>query len=144
MSLFVMEKFNLPAGYVGLVFLGLALSYSLSSPLLGVVSDKMPTLRKWLMVIGGLSSAAGFCLLGPAPFFNIKSENGFEEGLSTLGLVSGMFGAVWSCGLDNISNGTVFTLMCFITRSIDAVGFAATLPSSFAVIGRFQYIGELQ
>ncbi|XP_033859860.2 MFS-type transporter SLC18B1-like isoform X1 [Acipenser ruthenus] len=131
MSLFVMEKFNLPAGYVGLVFLGLALSYSLSSPLLGVVSDKMPTLRKWLMVIGGLSSAAGFCLLGPAPFFNIKSqlwlfvlmlavigfslgmtgiptfpeilicayENGFEEGLSTLGLVSGMFGAVWSCGM---------------------------------------------
>ena len=26
------------------------------------------------------------------------SENGFEEGLSTLGLVSGLFGAMWSVG----------------------------------------------
>ncbi|CDQ67491.1 unnamed protein product [Oncorhynchus mykiss] len=26
-------------------------------------------------------------------------ENGFEEGLSTLGLVSGLFGAVWSFGM---------------------------------------------
>ncbi|XP_058881177.1 MFS-type transporter SLC18B1-like isoform X1 [Acipenser ruthenus] len=131
MSLFIKEKFNMPSHYVGLIFISLALSYSLSSPLLGVVSDKMPTLRKWLMVIGGMLSAVGFYLLGPVPIFNIKSqlwlfvlmlvligfslgmtgiptfpeiltcviENGFEEGLSTLGLVSGMFNAVWSCGM---------------------------------------------
>ncbi|MBN3310869.1 S18B1 protein, partial [Amia calva] len=130
MSLFVLEKFNLPAGYVGLVFLGLAISYSLSSPLLGIVSDKMPTIRKWLLVLGGFGTAIGFFLLGPAPILQIKSElwlfvlmlgligfslgmsgiptfpeilscaieRGFEEGLSTLGLVSGLFGAVWSAG----------------------------------------------
>ncbi|MGH0131074.1 UNVERIFIED_CONTAM: hypothetical protein FKN15_044986, partial [Acipenser sinensis] len=66
------NQFNMPSHYIGLIFLSLALSYSLSSPLLGVVSDKMPTLRKWLMVIGGMLSAVGFCLLGPVPIFNIK------------------------------------------------------------------------
>ncbi|XP_019393613.1 PREDICTED: MFS-type transporter SLC18B1 isoform X1 [Crocodylus porosus] len=130
MSLFVSEKFKLPAGYVGLVFLGLAVSYSLSSPLLGVLSDKMPRLRKWLMVFGGLLTALCYFLLGPAPVLHIKSqlwmfvlmlvligfslgmtgiplfpeviscayENGFEEGLSLLGLVSGLFSAMWSLG----------------------------------------------
>lgn len=29
---------------------------------------------------------------------SLCSENGFEEGLSTLGLVSGLFGAMWSVG----------------------------------------------
>ncbi|XP_062981780.1 MFS-type transporter SLC18B1 [Elgaria multicarinata webbii] len=130
MSLFVLEKFTLPVGYVGLVFLGLALSYSLSSPLLGFLSDKMPHLRKWLLVIGGLLTALCYFLLGPAPILHIESklwlfvlilvligfslgmsgipafpeilscayENGFEEGLSLLGLVSGLFSAVWSLG----------------------------------------------
>ncbi|XP_022412598.1 MFS-type transporter SLC18B1 isoform X3 [Delphinapterus leucas] len=98
LSLFVLEKFNLPAGYVGLVFLGLALSYTISSPLVGLLSDKMPHLRKWLLVFGNLITAGCYILLGPAPFLHIKSENGFEEGLSTLGLVSGLFGALWSVG----------------------------------------------
>uniref|UniRef100_A0AAA9S7X8 Solute carrier family 18 member B1 n=1 Tax=Bos taurus TaxID=9913 RepID=A0AAA9S7X8_BOVIN len=98
LSLFVLEKFNLPAGYVGLVFLGLALSYAISSPLVGLLSDKMPHLRKWLLVFGNLTLAGCYMLLGPAPFLHIKSENGFEEGLSTLGLVSGLFGAMWSVG----------------------------------------------
>ncbi|POI24293.1 hypothetical protein CIB84_011957, partial [Bambusicola thoracicus] len=98
MSLFILKKFKLPAGYVGLVFLGLALSYSLSSPLLGLLSDKMPHLRKWLLVSGGLITALCFFLLGPAPVLHIESENGFEEGLSLLGLVSGLFNAVWSLG----------------------------------------------
>uniref|UniRef100_A0A8C3XK78 Major facilitator superfamily (MFS) profile domain-containing protein n=1 Tax=Chelydra serpentina TaxID=8475 RepID=A0A8C3XK78_CHESE len=130
MSLFVSEKFKLPAGYVGLVFLGLALSYSLSSPLLGFLSDKMPHLRKWFLVFGGLLTALSFFLLGPAPVLHIESklwmfvlmlvltgfslgmsaiplfpemlqcayENGFEEGLSVLGLVSGLFSAMWSVG----------------------------------------------
>ncbi|XP_056422540.1 MFS-type transporter SLC18B1 isoform X2 [Hyla sarda] len=130
MSLFVTETFNLKVSYVGLVFLGLALSYSLSSPLLGVISDKLPQIRKWLVIVGNLGTAMCFVMLGPAPIFHIESklwlfifvlvldgfclglsaipvypemlseayENGFEEGLSTLGLISGLFSALWSAG----------------------------------------------
>lgn len=130
LSLFVLEKFNLPAGYVGLVFLGLALSYTISSPLFGLLSDRMPNLRKWFLVFGNLITAVCYMLLGPVPILHIKSqlwllvlvlvvngfsagmsiiptfpemlscayENGFEEGISTLGLVSGLVGAMWSVG----------------------------------------------
>ncbi|NXO66347.1 S18B1 protein, partial [Phainopepla nitens] len=130
MSLFILKKFRLPAGYVGLVFLGLALSYSLSSPLLGLVSDKLPYVRKWLLIFGDLMTAVCLFMLGPAPVLHIESqlwmfvlvlvligfslgmsaipifpemlqcayENGFEEGLSLLGLVSGLFNAMWSLG----------------------------------------------
>ncbi|XP_063775790.1 MFS-type transporter SLC18B1 isoform X2 [Pseudophryne corroboree] len=130
MSLFVTEKFHLKVGYVGLVFLGLALAYSLSSPLLGVISDKLPDLRKWLLIIGNLGTGVCFVMLGPVPLFQIESklwlfilvlvlnglcigltsipvypemlscayENGFEDGLSTLGLISGLFSAMWSTG----------------------------------------------
>ncbi|NWU25076.1 S18B1 protein, partial [Dyaphorophyia castanea] len=130
MSLFILKKFKLPAGYVGLVFLGLALSYSLSSPLLGLLSDKLTYIRKWLLISGDLMTAVCFFMLGPAPVLHIESqlwmfvlvlvligfslgmsaipvfpeilqcayENGFEEGLSLLGLVSGLFNAMWSLG----------------------------------------------
>ncbi|XP_068087688.1 MFS-type transporter SLC18B1 isoform X2 [Hyperolius riggenbachi] len=130
MSLFVTETFHLKVGYVGLVFLGLAVAYSVSSPLLGVISDKFPQLRKWLLIVGNLGTAVCFAMLGPAPIFHIESklwlfvlvlvldgfciglsaipvypemlscayENGFEEGLSTLGLISGLFGSMWSAG----------------------------------------------
>uniref|UniRef100_A0A8C5N0M9 Major facilitator superfamily (MFS) profile domain-containing protein n=1 Tax=Leptobrachium leishanense TaxID=445787 RepID=A0A8C5N0M9_9ANUR len=130
MSLFVVETFHLKVSYVGLVFLGLALSYSLSSPLLGLISDKYPGLRKWLFILGSFGTALCFFMLGPATFFHIESklwlfifvlvldgfciglsgipvypemlscayENGFEEGLSTLGLISGVFSAMWSLG----------------------------------------------
>ncbi|XP_009079383.1 PREDICTED: MFS-type transporter SLC18B1, partial [Acanthisitta chloris] len=130
LSLFVLNKFKLPTGYVGLVFLGLAVSYSVSSPLLGLVSDKLPYIRKWLLIFGGLMTGLCFFLLGPAPILHIESqlwmfvlvlvligfslgmsaipvfpevlqcayENGFEEGLSLLGLVSGLFNAMWSLG----------------------------------------------
>ncbi|XP_027706412.1 MFS-type transporter SLC18B1 isoform X2 [Vombatus ursinus] len=130
LSLFVLNKFNLSAGYVGLVFLGLALSYAISSPLFGLLSDKIPYLRKWLLVSGNIITAVCYMLLGPVPILHIESqlwllvlvqvvngisagmsiiptfpevlscayENGFEEGLSTLGLVSGLFGAMWSLG----------------------------------------------
>ncbi|KAM7137157.1 MFS-type transporter SLC18B1 [Molossus nigricans] len=130
LSLFVLKKFNLPAGYVGLVFLGLALSYTISSPLFGLLSDKMPHLRKWFLVLGNLITAGCYMLLGPVPVLHIQSqlwllvlmlvvngisaamsiiptfpeilscayENGFEEGLSTLALVSGLFSAMWSIG----------------------------------------------
>uniref|UniRef100_A0A7N4UYT2 Solute carrier family 18 member B1 n=1 Tax=Sarcophilus harrisii TaxID=9305 RepID=A0A7N4UYT2_SARHA len=98
LSLFILNKFNLSSGYVGLVFLGLALSYSISSPLFGLLSDKIPYLRKWLLVFGNIITAVCYMLLGPIPILHIESENGFEEGLSTLGLVSGLLGAMWSLG----------------------------------------------
>ncbi|XP_068933456.1 MFS-type transporter SLC18B1 isoform X2 [Petaurus breviceps papuanus] len=130
LSLFVLNKFNLSAGYVGFVFLGLALSYTISSPLFGLLSDKIPYLRKWLLVSGNIITAVCYMLLGPVPVLHMEShlwlfilvlvvngisaamsiiptfpellscayENGFEEGLSTLGLVSGLFGAMWSLG----------------------------------------------
>nr|BAH11611.1 unnamed protein product [Homo sapiens] len=74
LSLFVLEKFNLPAGYVGLVFLGMALSYAISSPLFGLLSDKRPPLRKWLLVFGNLITAGCYMLLGPVPILHIKSQ----------------------------------------------------------------------
>ncbi|KAG8444618.1 hypothetical protein GDO86_009688 [Hymenochirus boettgeri] len=130
LSLFVIEKFHLKVSYVGLVFLGLALSYSLSSPLLGLISDRFPGLRKWILFVGNLGTAFCFFMLGPAPIFHIESqlwmfvailvldglciglsgipiypemltcayESGFEEGLSTLGLISGLFSAMWAVG----------------------------------------------
>ncbi|XP_061551823.1 MFS-type transporter SLC18B1 isoform X1 [Phycodurus eques] len=131
LSLYAVEQFQLSTGYVGLIMLGLSFPYSLGSPLIGFFTDKYPATRSWFMGIGGVATAVGFLLLGPAPFLNIPKElwllvimlgligfslamtaipifpevikcaydNGFEEGLSTLGMVSGLFGAVWSTGM---------------------------------------------
>ncbi|GAA6223287.1 MFS-type transporter SLC18B1 [Lates japonicus] len=131
LSLFAIETFNLSAGYVGLIMLGLSLPYCLASPLLGYITDKYPATRSWFMVTGGFATAVGFWLLGPVPFLHIPSQlwllvlmlgvigfslgmtaiptfpeiitcaynHGFDEGLSTLGMVSGLFGAVWSTGM---------------------------------------------
>ncbi|XP_073431941.1 MFS-type transporter SLC18B1-like isoform X4 [Dendrobates tinctorius] len=71
MSLFLTETFDLKVGYVGLVFLGLAVFYAISSPLLGVLSDRLPKLRKWLLIVGNLGTALCFFMLGPAPIFHI-------------------------------------------------------------------------
>ncbi|XP_078503153.1 MFS-type transporter SLC18B1-like isoform X2 [Lissotriton helveticus] len=130
LSIFVNEKFHLTVSHGSLVFLGLALPYVLSPPLIGFICDKKPVLQKWFIVIGCLGTAACFALLGPAPFLHIKSsfwlfiiilimlgffvgvqylplfpemlscayENGFQEGLGTLGLVSGLFNSMWSIG----------------------------------------------
>ncbi|RVE57613.1 hypothetical protein OJAV_G00218030 [Oryzias javanicus] len=131
LSLFAMKTFNLSPGYVGLIMLGLSLPYCLASPLIGYFTDKYPNSRIGLTVTGGVLTALGFCLLGPAPFLHIPSqlwllvlmlgiigfslgmtaiptfpeiivcarERGLEEGLSTLGMVSGLFGAFWSTGM---------------------------------------------
>uniref|UniRef100_A0A8C1SIK6 Solute carrier family 18 member B1 n=1 Tax=Cyprinus carpio TaxID=7962 RepID=A0A8C1SIK6_CYPCA len=131
LSIFAIEKLNLSAGSVGLLMIGLSLPYGAASPVFGVISDKYPSVRKWMMVVGGMATAVSFCFLGPLPVFHIRSqlwltvlmligvgfslcmtciptfaemiacahENGFEEGLSTLGLVSGLFSAVWSAGM---------------------------------------------
>uniref|UniRef100_A0A4W3K8B9 Solute carrier family 18 member B1 n=2 Tax=Callorhinchus milii TaxID=7868 RepID=A0A4W3K8B9_CALMI len=98
MSLFVIAKFNFPVGRVGLVYVGFALSYALSSPLLGFVSDRIPI---WMfismLILTGFS--LGMCGIPTFPeIINCAYENGFEEGLGTLGLVSGIFGAFWSLG----------------------------------------------
>ncbi|XP_050989007.1 MFS-type transporter SLC18B1 [Labeo rohita] len=131
LSIFAIEKLNLSAGSVGLLMIGLSLPYGAASPIFGVISDKYPSIRKWMMVVGGMATAVSFCFLGPLPVFHIRSqlwltvlmlivvgfslcmtciptfaemiacahENGFEESLSTLGLVSGLFSAVWSAGM---------------------------------------------
>ncbi|XP_061062833.1 MFS-type transporter SLC18B1 isoform X3 [Eubalaena glacialis] len=50
-----------------------------------------------ILVINGIS--AGMSLIPTFPeILSCAHENGFEEGLSTLGLVSGLFGALWSVG----------------------------------------------
>ncbi|XP_073075726.1 MFS-type transporter SLC18B1 [Manis javanica] len=74
LSLFVLEKFNLLAGYVGLIFLGLALSYAISSPCFGLLSDKMPHLRTWFVVFGHFITAGCYILLGPVAVLHIKSQ----------------------------------------------------------------------
>ncbi|KAI9526993.1 hypothetical protein NQZ68_034664 [Dissostichus eleginoides] len=131
LSLFAIQTFGLSSGYVGLIMLGLSLPYCLASPLLGLFTDKYPSSRPWLMVIGCGATALSFFLLGPAPILHIPSqlwllvlmlsvigfslgmtaiptfpeiissayEQGYEEGLSTLGMVSGLFGAFWSLGM---------------------------------------------
>lgn len=131
LSIFAIETFGLSPGYVGLILLGLSLPYCLASPLLGFITDKFPATRSWFMVLGGVFTAFGFWMIGPAPVLHVPSqlwlticmlgligfslgmtaiptfpeiltcayEQGFSEGLSTLGMVSGMFGAVWSMGM---------------------------------------------
>nr|XP_019962581.1 PREDICTED: MFS-type transporter SLC18B1 [Paralichthys olivaceus] len=56
----------------------------------------------WLLVL--MLSVIGFSLgMTALPTFpeiiTCAYENGFQEGLSTLGMVSGLFGAVWSLGM---------------------------------------------
>ncbi|XP_029349031.1 MFS-type transporter SLC18B1 [Echeneis naucrates] len=131
LSLFAIETFDVLPSSVGLIMVGLSLPYCLSSPLIGYITDKYPVTRKWFLVTGALTTAVGFCLLGPVPFLHIRSQlwllvfmlgvigfslsmtaiptfpeiitcaydQGYEEGLSTLGMVSGLFGAVWSSGM---------------------------------------------
>lgn len=89
------NQFALSPGYVGLIALGLSLSYCIASPLFGYFTDKYPVsvktvsmsvlflyglfscvclnkvIRGWLMVTGGVTTAAGFWLLGPVPFLHI-------------------------------------------------------------------------
>ncbi|XP_010876803.1 MFS-type transporter SLC18B1 isoform X1 [Esox lucius] len=163
LSIYALDKFKLTSGYVGLLLLGLSLPYCLSSPLLGIISDRFPSIRPWLMVIGGLSTATGFFFLGPMPILQIERqlwllvlmltvigfslsmtiiptfpeilncayEYGFEDGLSTLGLVSGLFGAVWSIGM---FCGP--TLGGFITQQL-SFEWAASVQGGLAFLAAF-------
>ncbi|XP_054470380.1 MFS-type transporter SLC18B1 [Anoplopoma fimbria] len=163
LSLFAMEKFNLSAGYVGLILLGLSLPYCLVSPLIGYITDKYPSTRCWFMVSGGTATAFGFFMLGPVPFLHIPSqlwlviimlgviglslgmtaiptfpeiitcayEQGYEEGLSTLGMVSGLFGAFWSLGMfyGPIVGGLITQHLSF--------EWAAAIQGGLAFLGAF-------
>ncbi|XP_029568759.1 MFS-type transporter SLC18B1 isoform X2 [Salmo trutta] len=163
LSIYAIDTFDLSPGYVGLLLLGLSLTYCLASPLLGIISDRFPSTRPWFMVLGGLFTATGFWFLGPVPILQIKSqlwlvvfmlgiigfslsmtaiptfpeildcayENGFEEGLSTLGLVSGLFGAVWSFGM---FCGP--TLGGFITQQL-SFEWAASIQGGLAFLAAF-------
>ncbi|XP_008285685.1 MFS-type transporter SLC18B1-like [Stegastes partitus] len=71
-SLFVINKFHLTPGYVGIIMLGLSLPYCLATPLMGYFTDKYPSVRMPFMVVGGLITAIGFWLLGPIPVLNIS------------------------------------------------------------------------
>lgn len=58
-----------------------------------------------ILVINGVS--AGMSLIPTFPeILSCAYENGFEEGLSTLGLVSGLFGAMWSVGCSTRALGS--------------------------------------
>lgn len=163
LSLFAINTFKLSPGSVGLIMLGLSLPYCLASPVLGFIADKYPATRGWFMVIGGTTTAIGFCLLGPVPFLHIPNQlwlmilmlavigfslgmtaiptfpviitcafdTGYEDGLSTLGMVSGMFGAFWSLGM--FYGPTVGGL---ITQHLN-FEWAAAVQGSLAFLGAF-------
>lgn len=38
--------------------------------------------------------------------------------------------------LDKAPDGTIFIVMCFLVRSVDAVGFAASITASFSVLAK--------
>ncbi|XP_056624639.1 MFS-type transporter SLC18B1 [Triplophysa dalaica] len=167
LSIFAIEKLNMSAGRVGLLMIGLSLPYGAASPVFGIISDKYPSFRKWMMVIGGMATGVSFCFLGPLPVFHMRSqlwltvlvlvvvgfsvcmtciptfaemidcahENGFEEGLSTLGLVSGLFSAVWSAGMFfGPTIGGYITQVLNFEWSAGVQGALAFLAALFQVI----------
>ncbi|XP_061410343.1 MFS-type transporter SLC18B1-like isoform X1 [Lethenteron reissneri] len=129
-SLFLFEQFNLSSGKIGLVFMSLCISYSVSCPVVGYVSDRRPQWMRCMMLAGAFVSGICFCLLGPVPILHIHTQlwlvvvvlavlgvsiataivptfseillmatnNGFEVGLGTLGLVSGICNGLMSFG----------------------------------------------
>ncbi|XP_077394411.1 MFS-type transporter SLC18B1 [Festucalex cinctus] len=88
----------------------------------------------WLLVV--MLGVIGFSLAMTAiPIFpeviKCAYDNGFEEGLSTLGMVSGLFGAVWSTGM---FYGP--TMGGFITQRLN-FEWAAAIQGGLAFMGGF-------
>nr|XP_061799028.1 MFS-type transporter SLC18B1-like [Nerophis lumbriciformis] len=88
----------------------------------------------WLLVF--MLGVIGFSLAMTAiPIFpeviKCAYDNGYEEGLSTLGMVSGLFGAVWSTGM---FYGP--TMGGFITQRL-SFEWAAAIQGGLAFIGAF-------
>lgn len=67
----IVLQFNLSASQLGLLFLIASVTYALSSPLFGLLGDRMD--RTWiLMVVGLLLSSFGLLLLGPSPIIGLE------------------------------------------------------------------------
>uniref|UniRef100_A0AAR2JDZ0 Major facilitator superfamily (MFS) profile domain-containing protein n=1 Tax=Pygocentrus nattereri TaxID=42514 RepID=A0AAR2JDZ0_PYGNA len=108
LSLFAMEKFSMSTGSVGLLMIGVSLPYGAAKPiffsfcLLGPVPVLHIKSQLWLTVVMLVVIGFSLCMTCIPTFAEMlicAHENDFEEGLSTLGLVSGLFSAVWSAGM---------------------------------------------
>uniref|UniRef100_A0A3B5B331 Solute carrier family 18 member B1 n=1 Tax=Stegastes partitus TaxID=144197 RepID=A0A3B5B331_9TELE len=88
--------FHLTPGYVGIIMLGLSLPYCLATPLMGYFTDKYPPLWLLVLMLGLIGFSLGLTAIPMFPEIITCAEKGFEEGLSTLGMVSGLFNAIWS------------------------------------------------
>lgn len=88
----------------------------------------------WLLVImlGLIGFSLGMTAIPPFPeIITCAYEKGFEEGLSTLGMVSGLFGAVWSTGMfyGPIVGGIIVQHLSF--------EWAAAVQGGLAFLGAF-------
>lgn len=45
--------------------------YAITSPIIGVISDRKPNLRKIILAVSGLICAGSTSFLGPVPFYNL-------------------------------------------------------------------------
>ncbi|XP_042202248.1 MFS-type transporter SLC18B1-like [Callorhinchus milii] len=159
-SLFLFEQFNLSSGKIGLVFMSLCISYSVSCPVVGYVSDRRPQWMRCMMLAGAFVSGICFCLLGPVPILHIHTQlwlvvvvlavlgvsiataivptfseillmatnNGFEVGLGTLGLVSGICNGLMSFGGPLASLGAKGSASGATTKCKEIPKGKSTLP----------------
>ncbi|XP_064147031.1 MFS-type transporter SLC18B1 isoform X2 [Loxodonta africana] len=96
LSLFVLEK-HLRKWLLVFGSLITAGCYMLLGPVPVLHIKSQLWLLVLVLVVNGVS--AGMSIIPTFPeILSCAYENGFEEGLSTLGLVSGLFGATWSVG----------------------------------------------
>ncbi|XP_002732493.1 MFS-type transporter SLC18B1-like [Saccoglossus kowalevskii] len=68
-----LNQFNFNSTTVGLMFLIMAGSYTLSAFFWGWITDKK-NIPKLLMIIGNIGCGAAYLYLGPTPLFNVKTE----------------------------------------------------------------------
>uniref|UniRef100_A0A8I6GK33 Solute carrier family 18 member B1 n=1 Tax=Rattus norvegicus TaxID=10116 RepID=A0A8I6GK33_RAT len=96
LSLFVMKK-NLRKWFLVFGNLITAGCYMLLGPIPLLHIKSQLWLLVLVLVINGVS--AGMSIIPTFPeMLSCAYANGFEDGISTLGLVSGLFGAMWSVG----------------------------------------------
>uniref|UniRef100_A0A667GS60 Solute carrier family 18 member B1 n=1 Tax=Lynx canadensis TaxID=61383 RepID=A0A667GS60_LYNCA len=96
LSLFVLEK-HLRKWFLVLGNIITAGCYMLLGPIPVLHIQSQLWLLVLILVLNGVS--AGMSIIPTFPeILSCAYENGFEEGLSTLGLVSGLFSAMWSVG----------------------------------------------
>lgn len=69
-----LRKFHLSPEMVGVIFLVMAATYSLSAPFWGWISDKLID-QRGLLTLGFLIAAAGSLLVGPSPLIGLDAES---------------------------------------------------------------------